>query len=116
MPELDQQLTEHVLQKLRAGGDDLSTPRPVNFQFLFASESNANTFARAAAEQGSTADISDNGDLLGSETPWDVNVAVHIKPDPETVWTWENRLARLAELHQGRADGWFCQRLPSGAS
>jgi hypothetical protein len=107
----DRELNEQILQEMRDGGDDLSTVRPVYFQFAFPSCENAQKFAEVVVERRLLAEVSDAGDGPAPDLPWEVNVTIKLGPELTSISGHERDLGQLAAAHQGRGDGWFCERI-----
>ena len=104
----DEELNCQILQRMREAGDDLSVVRPVCFQFALPSLELANKFAEEIAEPCLTVDVS-HGPV--TELPWDVHVTVEMKPELASISEYECSLGQKAAVYDGRADGWFCERI-----
>ncbi len=107
----DEALNEQVLRRLRAAGDDLTVARPVEFQFVFPSLTDARNFAQAARELDLRAEVADGDDGPAPGLPWDVNVTIHMVPELAAITGHERALGQLAAAYNGRPDGWFCQQM-----
>ncbi|MDI1364300.1 MAG: ribonuclease E inhibitor RraB [bacterium] len=107
----DEELNEQVLQNMRDGGDDLSAVRPVHFQLVFPTWQDARQFAEAAMANGLLAEVSDGADGPVLGMPWDVNVTIELRPELASVSGHERDLGEMAFAHNGRGDGWFCERI-----
>ena len=107
----DEELNEQVLKEMRDAGDDLSTARPVCFQLVFPSLEKARGFAEALVERGLLAEVGDGGDGPVLALPWEVNVTIDLRPELRSISDYEHDLGQLAADHQGRGDGWFCERI-----
>jgi hypothetical protein len=105
----EEDLNREILQKMRDGGDDLKTPRPVDFSHAFPDAASAASFAAELQAQGFQLTMEETGcvpDLL-----WDVVVTVEMAPSPDVVTATERDLGELASSLGGRADGWGCVRI-----
>jgi hypothetical protein len=94
-----------VLRRMQAGGDDLTKPRDIDFEFVFTTEQRAKDFA----------DQVRSGQNLKPETSryekrnmWQTTVTKHMLPTHQDITAVEQMLTRLPQLHDGKADGWGC--------
>ena len=111
MPTIDEELNEQVLQSLRAGRDDLSIARPVDFQFVFPTREEADAFASAVAARGLKVTVADVAEGPAPGLPWDVHVEIQMKPELYAISSFERDLGAVAASSNGRPDGWYCERL-----
>ncbi len=95
-----------VLDRMAAGGDDLSMSRPIDFNLVFVDEPSARAFASAAKQQGFETSVEETGCI--PELPWDVTATRDMKPTVESITEAERLLDALAVSFGGRADGWGC--------
>jgi hypothetical protein len=107
----DEELNEQVLQQMRDGGDNLSAVRPVCFQFVFPERKQAQGFSEVMVRRGLVVDVAVDPDGPVSELPWDVNVTIEMKPELTDITGYERNLGQVAIAHEGRADGWYCERI-----
>ena len=93
-----------VLRNLSDGGADLSTPRNIDFSFVFADRPSADAFGDKVLLQGYAVEIneSEEEDML----PWDVTVFCIMSPTCDNITRIEEDLGALAKNHSGHADGW----------
>lgn len=92
-----------VLRRMVADGDDLSKPRGIDFEFVFAERSNAETFAEEVQKApGLSADLS----RYEERKVWEVTVTKHMLPSYEAITALERTLTQLAKSYAGEADGW----------
>jgi hypothetical protein len=96
---------------MREAGDDLSVVRPVFFQFVFPSRELAQSFAEEILASGLAAKAENEGGGPAPELPWDVNVTIEMIPERMTITDYECSLGEKATVYNGRADGWYCQRI-----
>ena len=95
-----------VLRRMAAAGDNLATPRPMDFNLLFPTREGAIEFARRVDALGFAPVVRpyDNPNL-----PFDVTVTTQpVEPTCDYVTATEIRLASIATEFGGRADGWGC--------
>lgn len=98
---------EEVLQRLRAGGDDLSDARAIDFTVVFSDEVSARTFAGQFAADYS---VSVERTEISEDRPWDVLVTKRMIPRNEDIAAFEALLESTAAPFGGRNDGWGCFR------
>lgn len=111
MLSTDEELNEQILQEMRQAGDDLSAVRSVCFQFAFPSRESARSFAADLGSRGLLADVDDHGDGPVEDLPWDVDVAIKMRPELASITGYERDLGEIAATYHGRGDGWFCERI-----
>lgn len=92
-----------ILRKIAAGGTDLGVPRSVDFAHVFPDQASADSFARAAKQEGFATRVYAPEE---ADESWDVIAAVEIVPSCETVTGTEAHLHALAQERGGEADGW----------
>lgn len=92
-----------ILRKMVSDGQDLSSPRSIDFCHVFPDKISAGTFAQMADAQGFAIVV----DEVERETNrWDVTASKEMTPTCQAITEIEERLDRLARAHKGRADGW----------
>ena len=96
-----------VLRHMADAGDDLSKPRPMDFNHLFPTRAGAIAFARCVDAEGFEPVVRPY-DKPGF--PFDVTVTTKaaVIPTCDFVTSTEQRLAAIAAEHGGRSDGWGC--------
>lgn len=95
-----------VLRAMRAKGDSLTQPRPIDFSVVFPTERAALDFCEAIAESG--VKFSHEESRADADRPWDVTVRRAMVPDHTEIIAMEEWLATRAEPHDGQNDGWGC--------
>jgi regulator of ribonuclease activity B len=93
-----------VLRMLVAGGDDLSSPRNIEFEHIFQSKEAAVAFLAGVTTPAQSAELSWNEE----ESAWNVQVKVYMIPNHAEISRIEAGLDAIARNHGGRADGWGC--------
>jgi hypothetical protein len=95
-----------VLRDMAAAGDDLRTPRAMDFSYLFPTREGAISFARRADAHGFAPGVRPY-DKPGF--PFDVTVTTEpVVPTCDLVTDIEQRLAAIAAESGGMPDGWGC--------
>jgi hypothetical protein len=95
-----------VLRRLQSQGDDLSSPRDVDFTVIFPDEQAACGFAEKfrIADYAVTVEMTE----CNEELPWDVRVTRNMVPTHAGISLFEDELGRAASDFNGRNDGWGC--------
>jgi hypothetical protein len=106
----DQDLNRQVLQQMRAAGDDLTTPRPIDFSHVLPSAASAASFAAEMKLRGFHLAVEETGST--PDLPWDVVVTMVMVPNLHSINEAERDLGEAAAKHGGRSDGWGCVRVP----
>jgi hypothetical protein len=101
----------YVLRRMEAQGDDLSSPRNVEFTVVFPHEKAARQFADHFSTLGYA--VSTELTETVENFPWDVVVVKHMTPSHEEIGAFENSLDSVAATLGGYGDGWGCLS-PSG--
>jgi hypothetical protein len=91
-----------VLENMARNGSELSSPRSVEFSYVFAETGAAEAFARQAGSEGF--DVSMEKVELGEA--WDVTASKVLVPTCENITEAEELLNAIAQPHEGRSDGW----------
>jgi hypothetical protein len=95
-----------VLRHMASAGDDLTKPRPMDFNHVFPTRDEAVAFARRVSALGFTQEIRPY-DKPGF--PFDVTVTTKaVVPTCEIVTATEQRLGAIAAEYGGCPDGWGC--------
>jgi hypothetical protein len=97
-----------VLRRMRAGGDDLSKAREIDFQVVFPDEIAASAFAALFQAKGYKAIVTHAEVAKG--LPWDTQVMKHTLPSYSAITAFEAELEHAALPLGGRNDGWGCLR------
>ena len=96
---------EDALQRLRSGGDDLTSPRGIDFTVVFPDRVSATKFAdHLFADYRVFIEESNSVEAL----PWDVRITRRMIPKNEEITAFEALLESIAEPLGGRNDGWGC--------
>lgn len=94
-----------VLRRMQANGDDLSKPRDIEFEFVFATEQKAKDFAgQVRTAHGLKAEPS----RYEERKMWQTEVTKHMLPTHQDITAMEQMLTRQAQAYGGKADGWGC--------
>jgi hypothetical protein len=96
-----------VLKRLQDGGDTLSKPRIVEFQFIFPERSQLIEFARAVPEKEYEVCLS----YFEERKMWDAEVKIYMIPSHAEITRIEAELAARAAQFDGVPDGWCCIRI-----
>jgi hypothetical protein len=102
----------HVLQQMYDGGDDLTQPRVINFNFVFPDRKQALAFVDEVADQTVEACLS----WYQRKSLWQVIVKRKMVPDHAGITAMESSLTLKAVNVGGSADGWGCFKVPRRAS
>ncbi len=105
----DEDLNRQIIQQMLEGGDDLKTPRQIDFSHVFPDAASAECFAADVHARGLQSTIEET--CCVPEFPWDVVVEITMAPDVAAVTSAELELSEIASSHGGRADGWGCVRV-----
>lgn len=107
MAEIPDDDNGRVLKQLFAGGDSLSKPRIIEFQFIFPERSQSLDFAGAVAEKELEVCLS----YYEERAMWQAEVKIYMIPTHPEITRWESDLSDRAVPVGGKADGWCCQRI-----
>lgn len=93
-----------VLWNMHSDGDNLATPREVDFSVIFPTEEAALQFAvhMLKNEQKVSFSAYEGND----EMPWQVQTHPVMEPNHENISGYESQLAEDAAKYGGRNDGW----------
>ncbi|WP_372722240.1 ribonuclease E inhibitor RraB [Novipirellula sp.] len=94
----------NVLHSLIKRGDLLTSPREINFHFVFPSRSLAVGFIEIVTDKLFRLELSWSDD----HEQWQVTVVQYMVPDHSTITALESRLMDQAHPLEGTADGWGC--------
>jgi len=94
---------DEILRRMASDGSNLGPPRLVDFSHAFPDETSANSFARAAEQNGFQATTET---VESDEDPWDVTASKVMQPSCENITATEEHLDALARKLGGRSDGW----------
>lgn len=92
---------------MRDGGDSLTEPRTVDFNFVFPQRRQAIAFVEIVDDRDLEVCIS----YYEERDMWDVVVRRYMVPTHADIAATELTLARHAESVGGEADGWGCMRI-----
>jgi hypothetical protein len=93
-----------VLRRMQTNGDDLSSPRTVDFEHQFAKKSDALLFLTKVCGGDTKVSIS----RAGQADIWDVQVSIFMVPTHSAITEAEIRLGNIARKFSGSSDGWGC--------
>ena len=102
-----------VLRSMAADGIDLVSPRVIDFEHCFPSESSARAFRAAVLATVLEANVMAPDAEIGSG--WEVQCRVKMIPTHAAITETEARLAGLAENFSGFPDGWGSLSNPDGS-
>ena len=94
-----------VLRRMLAAGDDLTKPRDIDFNHVFAKEEEAQRFVDAVRQLGFDK-VSHR--FWSEKKMWDARVVVFMTPAHADISRIESKFDSLAREFLGRADGWGC--------
>ena len=115
LEDIPDDLRGDVLRSMRADGDSLTLPRPMDFSVVFPSKEAVLAFCEAVHEDGLKLSYEQNG--LREDRPWDATFTKDMVPSHAAIGAMEDWLARHAEPIDGENDGWGCftqEDLPKG--
>ena len=95
-----------ALRRMEAEGEDLTRPRNIDFNVVFANGSSAEEFARHLRALGH--EVSVEAAETDQDFPWDVVVVRNMVPSYDGVGGFECLLQSVADLWGGHNDGWGC--------
>jgi hypothetical protein len=95
-----------VLWSMLEDGDNLATPREVDFSVVFPTEESAMNFAVVLLRNGQKVSFSPYEGKEGF--PWQVHAHPVMAPTHENVSGYEQQLAIDAAAFGGANDGWGC--------
>jgi hypothetical protein len=93
-----------VLRRMQTNGDDLSSPRTVDFEHQFAKKSDALLFLTEVCGGDTKVRIS----RASQANIWDVQVSIFMVPTHSAITEAEIRLGNTARKFSGSSDGWGC--------
>jgi hypothetical protein len=99
----EQLATLETLQRMADQGEDLSTPRDIEFSVFFAQQSKASAFLHLIEKRELIGAIYEHEDGA-----WDVIVTCKILPAEPEITSMERLLDELAYPLSGHTDGWGC--------
>ncbi len=100
-----------VLRRLQENGDDLTTPRNIDFTVVFPAQAFAEGFADQFRSQGYKVSVEET--KSDAELPWDVVVVKRMIPSHKEISEFEDTLSDFAAPLGGRNDGWGCLAQPT---
>ena len=101
-----------ALRRMEVQGDDLTKPRNIDFNVVFAEGAAAEEFAEHFRTLGH--EVSVEATETDQDFPWDVVVVKHMAPSYDGVTDFETLLQSVADRWGGYNDGWGCfSGLPS---
>lgn len=103
-----------AVRRMEAEGDDLTKPRSIDFNVVFADESSTEKFAQHFRALGHEASVEATETKQGYR--WDVVVAKRMVPSYDEIASFEGLLQSVAARWNGRNDGWGCFSAPSSTS
>jgi len=91
-----------VLREMQRSGDNLDTPRDINFAFAFKTKSDAERFAAEVVAQDYRAEASE----YPERKMWQAEITHFMLPTHTDITELEARLSRIAAEYGGEPDGW----------
>lgn len=107
LPEFPDDENGDVLRRLLSRGDDLASPRIIDFCFIFPERGQALAFAELVDDRDLSVCIS----FYEAREIWQVIVKRCMIPTHEQITALELILAHRAESVGGNADGWGCMHV-----
>src|SRR5579859_1163237 len=95
-----------ALRRMEAEGDDLTRPRNIDFNVVFADGRSAEEFAKHFRALGH--EVSVEAAETDQAFPWDVVVVKHMAPSYDSVSGFESLLQSVADGWGVHNDGWGC--------
>lgn len=92
-----------VLQRMADSGMNMSSMVPVDFCHHFHSKADAQKMASEAGQQSFQVVSIEPNESIGG---FDVYIQAELVPTLDTINSMEQKLAKIAEQHNGFADGW----------
>ena len=102
------EINAEVLSRMAADGDDLQSPRDVEFNHQFSHEKSALDFLKAAKEEGY---LWTDHQFSEEQLSWLTTIQVQMVPSLEEITEIEADLAEIAKTFGGRPDGWGCMEI-----
>ncbi len=96
-----------VLRRLYDGGDTLSKPRIIEFQFIFPEREQSLEFSRIVPEKDYEICLS----YYEEREMWEAEVRIYMVPDHDAITRLEADLSARAASFDGKPDGWCCIRI-----
>jgi hypothetical protein len=97
-----------VLWRMQQNGDNLSTPREIDFSIIFPTEDEVLAFAIYLLRNDQKVSFSPyDGD---EEMPWQVQAHPFMAPTYDAISEYEAQLAEDSAEFNGRNDGWGCMQ------
>jgi hypothetical protein len=106
-PEIPDDENGTVLRNMRNGGDSLTEPRIVDFNFIFPERRQTIAFAEIVDDKESEVCISYYEEM----DMWQAVVKRYMVPSHGDITELEQALTEQAESVGGEADGWGCMRI-----
>ena len=100
-----------VLRRMAADGADLTSPRVIDFEHCFPTETSARRFFDVVRRERLEASVIPPDE---DESLWQVQCRKRMVPTHAAIADTEQRLARIAEEYGGCADGWGTLSNPDG--
>lgn len=100
--------TADLLRRMAADGDDLLKSREIDFNHLFATETDAITFAETVRNQGYGRV---EHDYWAERSAWLTTVHVPMVPSLDAITATELALDEIAAPFEGESDGWGCMEV-----
>lgn len=97
-----------ILRRMVEDGDDLTKPRDIDFNHLFAYEADAVAFEQAVRDAG-YAKVS--RDFWPEQNRWLTSVTIQMVPDLGQIAATEHALDQIAAPLEGQPDGWGCMEV-----
>lgn len=104
MSEIPDDDNGRVLKRLSVGGDTLTQPRTIEFQFIFSKRAQSLDFAHAVPELDYEICLS----YYEEREMWQAEVKIYMIPEHSEITRIEADLSARAAPLGGQADGWCC--------
>lgn len=95
-----------ALWEMQQNGDDLSTPREIEFTVVFSNEEEALKFGETLLINRQKILLSDNEE--DKDFPFEIIVYVYMEATYDEITGYEELLESHATKFNGRGDGWGC--------
>lgn len=95
-----------ALYQMAIDGDNLNSPREIDFFVQFATEEQAMSFGEALLFNRQKISLSDTDE--NPDYPFEIRVHIHLEPNHEKISYYETLLEEYAQEHDGFVEGWGC--------
>ncbi len=95
-----------ALYKMAMEGDNLASPREIDFFVLFPTEQQALSFGETLLFNRQKVSLADNHE--NPHYPFEIRVHVHMEPTHDKIDDYEKLLEEYAQEQEGFVEGWGC--------